>query len=140
MTHPPTRPDPADADRGNTSPMVVADWKEFRRTVGEALTHGPARVDQILFTADGPALLTVIGGDGTAYQLTYDHNRARTWVTAVRPSAAAWRAVRGAACDQVGFRLADGHPHLVYELLALAHHPMTIVRGTPVDFPVEVSR
>ncbi|MEU5675383.1 hypothetical protein ABZ749_34850 [Micromonospora sp. NPDC047753] len=60
--------------------MITA-GKEFRHAVGDALAHGHARVDQILFGADEPALLTVIGYDGTTYQLTYDYSRARTWVS-----------------------------------------------------------
>ncbi|MEV4211255.1 hypothetical protein [Micromonospora sp. NPDC049662] len=115
---------------------------QFRLAVGAALAHGPARVDQILLTTDGPALLTVVGDDGAVNQLAYDVNRARTWVIAVCAPGGVLRPVRGAACDQVRFRLAGGHPHLVYELLALAlaHRPMTIVRGASADFPAQGPR
>ncbi|MEU8331690.1 hypothetical protein [Micromonospora sp. NPDC048839] len=140
MNHTSPRPRSDDARQQDAEPFVIMEGMQFRLAVGAALAHGPARVDRILFTTDGPALLTVVGDDGAVYQLTYDNDRARTWVIAVQAPGEVRRPVRGAACDEVGFRLAGGHPHLVYELLARAHHPTTIVRGTLADFPAQGPR
>jgi hypothetical protein len=107
----------------------------LREHVEQALHTGPARVDQVLFDPNVVPLLCVRHPvDGAYLWLTYRPDDAATWVTAVQPPHGVRQAVSGTGVDGTGFRLFGPATSLTFELFALAHRPMTVVRGRTADF------
>lgn len=114
--------------------MKITDPRAFHDRLDPVLREGPARVDRPLAAPPLASLLTVVGADGAVYWITYQIDKAAAWVLGVREPGGVAEPVTGLGCDQVGFRLVAWQPRRVFELLALSHRPMIIVRGTAADF------
>ena len=125
----------ATAEPATPSAQHIADPAAFRAQFDEALRTGPARVDRILTRSDNnPGQVCVIAADRTLYWFLYLPSLARAYVGAVQHPGQPAEIPTGAGCTEHGFRLAGDHPHLVFELLALTHHDLTVVRGHPGAF------
>jgi hypothetical protein len=112
--------------------MNVTDPAALRERFDAALRTGPARVDRVLTTDDrDPGQVAVIGEDGTVFWFLYRPETARAYLFAVQEPGHDAEMPTGAGCSEDAFRLAGDHPHLVFELLALTHRDLTIVRGHP---------
>jgi hypothetical protein len=110
--------------------VKVTDPAAFRERFDEALRTGPVRVDRVLTSRDTePAQVAVIAADGTVFWFLYLPETARAFLFAVQEPGRDAEMPTGIACGEFGFRLAGDHPHLVFELLALSHRDLTIVRG-----------
>jgi hypothetical protein len=110
--------------------MNVTDPAALRARFDTALRNGPARVDRVLTSSDrDPGQVAVIAEDGTVFWFLYRPATARAYLFAIQETGHDAEAPTGAGCGEDGFRLAGDHPHLVFELLALSHRDLTIVRG-----------
>ena len=115
--------------------MIITDPAAFRDRFDEALRTGPARVERVLTSNDAePGQVGVIAADGTVFWFLYRADTARAYVFAVLEPGQPAQPPTGRGCSEDGFRLAGSHPHLVFELLALTHRDLTVVRGHPAAF------